>query len=340
MYSWQEGSRHAGNILLRQGREPLDHHEKNKLDFGEGEVASMPVVSVIIPTYGRAEFVNQAVASVLQQTFTDYEIIVVDDCSGDDVVAAYRLPSTATLITREVNSGSAALPRSDGFHVARGRYLAFLDSDDLWLPDMLAGQVALLDAHPEVGVAFCHFTLVDQALRPLAKQAQPKSIGTDALAEMIACCVIRTPSQALIRREALEAVGGLDLECPGTEDWELWLRLARTTRFATDPTPHILYRVHANQQSNGELLMRRGGILALEKQGQWIADHRPELLAHFHRHLSRRYYLFAEAQFAAGEPAPAIYRTLVTARAHRPASTRIYQAFGRLAAYALRQKLG
>ena len=299
-----------------------------------------PLVSVIIPAYRRADFVNQAVAGVLRQTFTDYEIIVVDDASGEDVVRQYRLPSPATLIRRAVNSGSAAIPRNDGFRAARGTYLAFLDMDDLWLPEKLASQVAVLEARPEVGVAYCHYTLVDEALNPEPKQAPAPKIGADALAQMIAGNFIRSPSQALIRRSAIEAEGAFDETIVGTSDWSLWLHLARSTKFAGDPAPLVLYRRHGSQQSRDMRRMRCGGITVLEKEREWIARERPDLLPLLQHHLAQRYYVYTKAQMKLGDDVPAVYRTLRTAVACSPGTLRIYQGFARLACYAIGQKFG
>lgn len=299
----------------------------------------MPAVSIIIPAYGRADFVNQAVAGIGQQTFTDYEIIVVDDGSGDVVVAGYQLPPTAKLIRRETNSGRASIPRNDGFRVSRGRYLAFLDMDDVWLPEKLASQVAILDAHPEIGVTYCHYHQVDEILQPLPKQIDPPSVGADFLAEMIDRCFIRSPSLTLIRREALEAAGVFDEEIIGTCDWDMWLRLARSVAFHLDPSPLVRYRVYGNQQSQNQPLMRRGNIVVLEKQRQWITGNRPDLLPFFRRTLSRRYYLYLETQLAMGDDVPAIRHTLAAAFANRPASLRVYKGYGRLAWYALRRWL-
>ncbi|MHB9110290.1 MAG: glycosyltransferase family 2 protein [Armatimonadota bacterium] len=299
-----------------------------------------PLVSVIIPAYRRADFVNQAVAGILQQTFTDYEIIVVDDASGEDVVRQYQLPAAAILIRRTVNSGSAAIPRNDGFRAARGKYLAFLDMDDLWLPEKLASQVAVLDAQPEVGVAFCHYTLVDEALNPESRQAQAPKIGADALAQMIAGNFIRSPSQALIRRSVMEAEGAFDETIVGTSDWSLWLHLTRSSRFAGDPAPLVLYRRHKGQQSKDMRRMRRGGIIVLEKEREWIARERPGLLPLLQHHLAQRYYVYAKAQMRLGDDVSAVYRTLHTAVVCSPATLRTYQGFARLACYAIGQKLG
>lgn len=298
-----------------------------------------PVVSVIIPAYRRADFTNQTVASVARQTFTDYEIIVVDDGSGDDIVRDYQFPPSVRLIRRETNSGHPSVPRNEGIRAARGRYLAFLDMDDIWLPEKLATQVALLDARPEVGVTFCHYQEVDEVQHLLAKQRPPTRVTGDALRQMLNFCFIRTPSQTLIRRTALEAAGVFDEGIFGGEDWDLWLRLAAGTQFHADPTCAVLYRRSPSQLSRNRLRMRLGNVAVLEKTRHWCTEERPDLLPHLRYQLAVQYYQYAKLQIARQEEIPAIYRTVKTAVACHPGALRAYQGFFRLAFYALKRRL-
>ena len=107
-----------------------------------------PVVSVIIAAYQAPNYLKQAIESVQSQTFRDYEIIVVDDCSGEEYTSQYYLPEEATLICHKERYGAPAAPRNTGIRAARGKYVAFLDHDDVWLPDKLAVQVQALEDNP------------------------------------------------------------------------------------------------------------------------------------------------------------------------------------------------
>jgi len=296
---------------------------------------TIPVVSVIIPAYRHADFVNQAVAGVMRQTFTDYEIIVVDDCSGEETVRQYRLPPAALLIVRAENSGRASIPRNDGFRASRGRYLAFLDMDDIWTPEKLATQVAILDAHPEIGLTFCHYTKVDETLKPRINQTPPPRMAKDHLKQLLARNMIRTPSLPLIRRSALEAVGGFDDAIICAADWDLWIRLARVTAFHADAASRVLYRYSAGQQSKQLLRMRRGGIMALEKARGWAARERPDLLPTLHRRLAHLYCRYAWTQMSSREEIPAVRRSLSAAFAFDPLTWRVYLGFLRCGGYAM-----
>lgn len=275
-----------------------------------------PLVSVIIPAYRRADFVNQAVASIGRQTFTDYEIIVVDDGSGDKLVGRYALPPEVTLIMRTDNSGRASIPRNEGARAARGRYLAFLDMDDIWLPEALATLVRLLNTHPQAALAFCHYTGVDESLQPVEQQVPPPVLQADALEQLLTRCIIRSTSIVLFRREAFEAAGGFDDAIIGTADWDLYLRLASSTPFAADPARLVQYRWHPGQQVCDKRRMHAGNVTVLEKAKGWLPAVRPDLRAHLRRQLARRYYAMARQQIIDGDDSHAVLQTCRAALRH------------------------
>jgi glycosyltransferase involved in cell wall biosynthesis len=297
---------------------------------------SAPLVSVIIPAYRRADFVNQAVASVLDQTFTDYEIIVVDDASGDEIVEQYDLPACARLIRRSENSGQPCAPRNDGYRVSRGKYIAFLDSDDTWAPDKLESQVAILDADPTIGVTFCHYTLIDESCQPLPKQHPALRLTGDALVAMIGLDYMFSPSFTLIRRTALEAEGVFDEEIYAAEDWDLFLRLARSWRFHFDPARRVFYRKHAGQHTSDGYRRARAGVAVIEKTLAWAAEHRPDVLPIVRQQAACRYNRLAGAQMKAGIPARVVRETLRHALVHDPRSLRVWCRRAALGLYGLR----
>ncbi|MHB9134583.1 MAG: glycosyltransferase family 2 protein [Armatimonadota bacterium] len=290
-----------------------------------------PRVTVIITTYRQAAFLQQAVESVARQTFTDYELIVVDDGSPDEVVRQYALPEGARLIRLPANTGGPSVPRNVGMQAARGRYVAFLDGDDVWLPGKLAAQVAVLEAHPEIAVTFCHFTRVDETLAPLRRQLPPVRLGREDLpARLIAGCFIRSPSLVLVRRAALEAAGEFDPRMPSAADWGMWLRMAPRARFHSDPTPHALYRVYAGQMSSvgREFISFHNDRYFLKKTLAWATGQRPDLAPLIRRCLARKYVRAARLQHAAGKSASTVTRTLRIALAYDP---RYARAWGLLA---------
>jgi len=190
-----------------------------------------PRVSVLLPTYNRARFLEEAIDSVLRQTLEDLELIVVDDGSSDETPALLAAIEDPRLrCTRQPHSGiSATLNRA--LSAARGEYIARLDSDDLWLPNMLATLVPILDLRRDAGVAYAQGQAMTADGHPLAHvQGLPPRFANDSLRSIVyddCTCNI-----ALIaRRSCFERVGTYDKNLIANEDWDMWLRVARQFDF-------------------------------------------------------------------------------------------------------------
>ena len=170
-----------------------------------------PRVSVVIATHNRAEWLPRAVGSVLAQTWTDFELLIVDDHSTDETPAAIARFADARIrsFRHERNFGqSKAL--NTGIEHARGEYVAFLDDDDAWLPAKLAAQVALLDAAPPgVGLVYCWHDVLDEASRERIGTTQMTLRG-DILEHVLALHVPTSPSSWLVRGSTAHSVGGFD----------------------------------------------------------------------------------------------------------------------------------
>lgn len=195
-----------------------------------------PTVSVIMPVYNVEAYVAEAIQSVLTQSFTDFELIIVDDGGSDrSLEICYGFADPRIRIISQANRGLAGA-RNTGIIAARGRYAAFLDSDDRWLPEKLSLHVIHLDNNPDIGVSFSPSRFIDAAGQPLRLRQTPKL--TDITPADIFC---RNPvgngSAPVIRREALEAVAFthrageprswyFDETLRQSEDIEMWLRLA------------------------------------------------------------------------------------------------------------------
>jgi glycosyltransferase involved in cell wall biosynthesis len=206
-------------------------------------------VSVIIRAYNRGYIIQEAIASVLGQTYPDFEIVIVDDGSTDDtseIVAQVR-SDKVRYIRHRTNRGVSAAGNT-GIKASTGDIVAHLDTDDLWRPEMLSRLVAFLNRHPEVGAAFCDVEVVrtgsrcpslasaTRAFRRLL--ASHISLNGDEWIfpkrEMHMCLLEEVPiipSAVLIRRSVLDHVGGYNEEWLSGEDWELYLRIAKHYRF-------------------------------------------------------------------------------------------------------------
>ena len=207
----------------------------------------MPEVSVIIPTYNSAALIGDAIRSVLTQTYPNFEIIVVDDGSTDETAAVVQVIGDPRIRYIWQSNQGLAGARNTGIHTATGRYVAFLDADDLFLPKKLAQQVQALDSQPETGLVAGGYLFVDKAGKPLAERRNWRHRPhLDLRTWLYGCPVI--VNAVLVRREWLVQVGGFDPTLHRVEDRDLWLRLAyRGCHMAW--TPHVVcaYRIHMGQ---------------------------------------------------------------------------------------------
>ena len=185
-------------------------------------------VSVVIPARNAAETLGRAIASVLAQTMTPLEIIVVDDASSDATEAVAREAGGALLhVIRLPERQGAAAARNHGIHAARGEFIAFLDADDTWDPGKTGRQVAVIGAHPAMTFCACRARHVGQDGRPLGPihGGVPVATGPEAWRTLLARNFVATPC-VLARRSAVLEVGGFDPGLPVAEDQDLWIRLA------------------------------------------------------------------------------------------------------------------
>lgn len=203
-------------------------------------------VSVIMPVYNGQEFLAEAMSSVLHQSFRDFELVVVDDCSTDstpeivrgfaDGRVRYLRNSTNQGLTKSLNIAWSA---------ARGEYLARMDADDVSLPERFLRQVEFLDSHPEVAVVGCaaeFFGSFESVVRPLTSH--------DAIrCQMLVNCPMVHPTVMLRRAEFDRLDLRYDPKCAKAQDYDLWSRAVHEVRFANLPEVLFRYRVHGNQVS-------------------------------------------------------------------------------------------
>ena len=200
----------------------------------------MSKVSVIIPTHNRAELLRAAITSVLNQTYQEFEIIVVDDASTDktrEVVASFH-DGRIKYIRHEVNKGDAG-SRNTGIRNSSGDFLAFLDDDDEWLPEKLQMQVGLLRNSPEkVGGVYTGSLRIDKTTGKIFAVNNAGKRG-DLFQEMFRHNLIPTPC-VLLRRECFERVGLFDERMPCCSDADMWIRIAELFYFEYIKEPLVI----------------------------------------------------------------------------------------------------
>jgi glycosyltransferase involved in cell wall biosynthesis len=234
-------------------------HARSKTE----EKRQMPRVSIIIPTHNRKAFVLEAVGSVLAQTYEDFELIVVDDGSADGTGEALKRYEESLHYLYQANQGVSAA-RNNGLSLAQGEFIAFLDSDDLWLPKKLAIQIAFMDQHPEAQICYTDELWVRRGVRTNPKKRHAKYSG-EIYPHCLPLCII-SPSSALMQRALFAQVGTFDPGLPVCEDYDLWLRVAARFPVFFIPQRLIIKRGgHPDQLSRQEWGNDRYRVMALVK---------------------------------------------------------------------------
>lgn len=224
-----------------------------------------PIVSVVIPAYNAAWCVRKAIDSVLAQDYRDFEMIVVNDGSTDDTAPVLASYGSAIRVVDQANGGMSNA-RNAGIRAARGELIAFLDSDDWWLPTKLGRQVALMHERPELGFCSCAARVEDTEGRLLNLWECPAWQGTFLVhlfksgADVPGSC-----SAVLARRHLVQAVGAFDETLRGAEDPDLWIRLAAISEYACLPEPMAVVLRRPGSVSRNLEAMRESTIRMMRK---------------------------------------------------------------------------
>ena len=230
-------------------------------------------VSVVIPTFNRREKIAPTLDSVLNQTRVPLEIVVVDDGSTDDTASWIETNYAGKVRLMRQQNGGVARARNRGWRVAKGEWIAFLDHDDVFHPEKLETLAPFLNADSDVVVSRWR-----EVRQGEVERESPVVATRDAFGWLLGWNnPLVSASVPLVRRAALERVGGFDARCVPADDWDLWLRLARTSRFCFCDDILTDYVLHANQQRLDERRMFRAVRRALARHPAQLTK-RPLLL--------------------------------------------------------------
>jgi glycosyltransferase involved in cell wall biosynthesis len=239
----------------------------------------LPLVSVVIPTYNRWPMVGEAVQSVLEQTFKSFELIVVDDGSTDSTATSLRQCDSSLKVFSQQRAGVAAA-RNAGVAMSRGKYIAFLDSDDLWSPEKLAIQADVMEQNSWVQICQTEEMWIREGVRVNPKLRHRKPTG-DIFQRSLELCLV-SPSAVMLTRKLFYRAGRFDEIFPVCEDYDLWLRIAVAHPVYLIDRPLVRKRGgHADQLSRSVWGMDRFRVLAIAKllraglvgeRRQWAVD--------------------------------------------------------------------
>ena len=244
----------------------------------------MPKVSVVIPTYNRADFICDAIESVLAQTYKDYEVIVVDDGSTDNTREVLKKYGDRIKYIYQENKRQGAA-RNTGIKNSTGEYIAFLDSDDTWLPHKLEKDVACIESDSKIGLVYSNVVKVYSSTgKPLYEKTDTVKPTGDVLEQVVLRCFISPGSNPLVRKECFMKVGLFNESRDVVEDYEMVVRIASEYHFGHVNEITTKYRVHKNNDSSNADFIRKAYINGVD-----VVFHNERLLPRI-LHLKNRAY--------------------------------------------------
>ncbi len=226
----------------------------------------MPRISVVIPAYNAERTILETIASVQAQTFSDFEILVINDGSNDATLAQLETVRDNRLRVCSYENGGLAAARNRGIREAKGDYIAFLDADDLWMPQKLECQVEALQRSPEAGVAYSWtICMREEDGRTLFFKATAAPFTGNVYPQLLLHNFVGHGSCILATRQAIQSVGEFDPTPQGSEDWDYYLRLAAQWPFVVVPEYQVIYRQASGSMSTKVKLMETGGLTLIDK---------------------------------------------------------------------------
>lgn len=207
---------------------------------------SMCKVSTIIPTYNSPHYLIEALESVLSQTYKDMEIVIVDDGSTDntkEVIQSYLILDRNIKYIYQNNGGTASA-RNTGIKFSSGEYIAFLDHDDIWLPQKTELQIKILDSDPSIGLVYCRFQIMDEDKGSVLEPPKRELCRGGVYEKFLVRCYINTASQVMIRKACIERVGYFDESLQIVDDYDFYIRVARHYKIEYLDQPLANWRIH------------------------------------------------------------------------------------------------
>jgi GT2 family glycosyltransferase len=259
----------------------------------------MPIISVIVPAYNSEQTILETIESVLQQTFSDFELIVINDGSTDRTLELLNTVKDPRLKIFSYPNAGVSVARNRGITHTSGDFIAFLDHDDLWTSDKFEVQLAALQQHPEAGLVYSWAYYMDEKGESFYAD---KSIFIEGnvYEQLLVRDFIASGSSCLIRRQAIESVGEFDPSVPGVDDWDYWIRLAAHWHFVVVPKGQVFFRQSLGSQSSKKVeIMEKNMLRVVEKAFQSAPPEMQYLknqsLANTYTYLAYKYWARAES---------------------------------------------
>lgn len=224
----------------------------------------MASVSVIVPAYNAEKTILETIQSIQAQTFSDFELIVINDGSSDRTVELLSTINDPRLKVFSYENGGLPVARNRGIQGATGEFITFIDADDLWKPQKLEAQLKALHEYPEAGVAYSWTAFIDENSNFLYAW-EPLHWQGNVYPQLLIRNFISSGSNILVRRQIIQAAGEFDPHLRSVEDWDYYLRLAALAPFAVVPEYHILYRRSTQSMTSKIDVMEQANLTVIER---------------------------------------------------------------------------
>lgn len=273
-------------------------------------------LSVIIPVFNGAKFIAKTVQTALDQTYENYEVIVVNDGSTDETLAKLT-PFLDSIRVISIPNGGVSNARNTGILASIGEYVAFLDADDLWYPEKLKQQIEAMKANPGVGLCFCNYATRSQLGHKTVHFDQFKdnkklklncTMAESSFEELIKGNFVGTCSNVIVRRDVLDRTGLFDTRLRQAEDYELWIRCALDTKFLSMSKVLLTKTTHETNLTNNltETWQCHERVLEMLLQGE-ITKTRAHLIPLVKKELAKVRYLIGNRLFHHDELSKCFY---------------------------------
>ncbi len=248
------------------------------------------LISIIMPVFNGLPFLKEAIDSVIAQTYKKFELIVVNDGSTDKtqiVLDEFQKKLGKKMIVIKQKNQGQVIAKNRGIKRAKGKFIAFLDSDDIWEKDKLEYQVKRFEKNKNLGLCYTEAVLIDERSRVIGYRSANRNYTGRCFEKLIEKNQI-TASSVMIKRECLNCIGIFDETLRTCENWDMWLRISLFFEIQYIPRPLTYYRIHKNHMSSNISKMLEGKIKVLKKYSSLLPDKK------FKKILFNSYFDFAK----------------------------------------------